>query len=152
MPDINYVTKEGLEKLKEELRILKEEKLPSVAKRIKAARDLGDISENSEYDDAKHEQAVIEAKIKELEDTIKGARISDSKNKDTIVVGSKVIVHIEGSEDEYHIVGALEANPSEKKISHESPIGSALLGKRVGDEVTVEAPIGSITYKIIQVK
>ena len=147
-----YVTKDGLEKLKNDLKELKEVKLPEVAKRIKTARDNGDISENSEYDDAKHEQAVIEGKIKELEDIIKKAVVSNNNNKDEIVVGSKVKLHLDGKEIEFHIVGAMEADPTNKKISHESPIGSALLGKKVGDKIKVEAPVGDLTYTILSIK
>lgn len=147
-----YITKDGLEKLKTELHELKEVKVPEVAMRIKLARDLGDISENAEYDAAKHEQAIIEGKIKELEDIIKNSRIvtKDSSNGE-VNVGSKVVVHIDGDEEEFHIVGALEANPTEKKISHESPLGSSLMGKKVGDKIEMEAPIGTVTYTILKI-
>ncbi len=147
-----YVTKEGLDNLKEELRGLKEEKIPEVAKRIQIARDNGDISENAEYDAAKHEQAVVEGRIKELEEIIKNAKVSDSaKSTDAIVVGSKVKVHIEGRDEVFHIVGAMEADPAKNKISHESPIGASLLGKKPGDSIAVEAPIGKVIYKIIAI-
>lgn len=151
MQDKIYITKEGLEKLKEELRVLKEEKIPEIAKRIQSAREFGDISENSEYDAAKHEQAVVEGKIKELEDIIKNAQISKA-SADEVGVGSKVKIHVDGNEMELHIVGAMEANPSERKISHSSPIGSALMGKTIGDKVEVEAPIGNVTYTIMEIK
>lgn len=152
MKDNVYVTKEGLIKLKEELKELKEVKVPEVAQRIKTARDNGDISENAEYDAAKHEQAVVEGKIAELEEIIKNAKTSEGNNNNKIVVGSKVTVHIEGTKETFHIVGAVEANPAEKKISHESPIGSALLGKKIGDKIEVEAPIGKITYTILKIE
>lgn len=150
MQDTIYITKEGLEKLKEELRILKEEKVPEVAKKIQAARDFGDISENAAYDEAKKEQGIVEGKIKELEDIIKNAKIATGGN-DEITVGSKVKVHVDGEEMDLHIVGATEANPIEKKISHQSPIGSALVGKKVGDKVQVEAPVGALTYTILKI-
>lgn len=151
MQDTVFITEEGLKKLKDELTYLKEEKVPEVAKRIQIARDQGDISENAEYDDAKHEQAVIEGKIKELEDIIKSAKISKGSSKGEVSVGSKVKVHVSGQEMELHIVGAMEANPQERKISHNSPIGAALVGKRVGDSVEVEAPVGTITYDIVEI-
>ena len=151
MQDPIYITKEGLDKLKEELRILKEEKVPEVAKKIQAARDFGDISENAAYDEAKKEQGIIEGKIKELEDIIKNAKIS-AGGAGQIVVGSKVKVHVDGEDMELHIVGATEANPVERKISHESPIGSALIGKQKGDKVEVQAPIGALTYTILEIK
>ncbi len=153
MKDKLYITKDGLNKLKAELSELRDVKVPEIAKRIKLARDLGDISENAEYDAAKHEQAVIEGKIKELEDIIKHSEIvSDSNGNGEVYVGSKVVVHIEGDEEEFHIVGALEANPIEKKISHESPLGASLLGKKVGDKIDVDAPIGKVTYTILKIE
>lgn len=147
-----YVTEEGLENLKSDLKELKEVKVPEVAKRIQKARDMGDISENAEYDAAKHEQALVEGKITELEDIIKRAQVSKKTSNDEVEVGSKVRVHIEGSEVEFHIVGATEADPAEKKISHISPIGAALIGKKVGDKVEVEAPIGNVTYTVLSIK
>jgi transcription elongation factor GreA len=146
-----YVTKDGLEKLKSDLKELKEVKVPEVAKRIQVARDNGDISENAEYDAAKHEQAVIEGKIKELEDIIKNSKVSENKSTGAVVVGSKVILHLEGQKIEFHIVGAMEADPANRKISHESPIGAALLGKKIGEAIEVQAPIGTLTYKILEI-
>jgi transcription elongation factor GreA len=151
MQDAIYITKDGLEKLKQELKVLREEKMPEVSKRIQIARDNGDISENAEYDASKHEQALLEGKVKELEDIIKNAKISEGV-KGEISVGSKVKVHVEGEEMQLHIVGAMEANPTERKISHNSPIGSALVGKKIGDKVEVEAPIGKIVYTIISIE
>ncbi len=151
MQDPIYITKEGLDKLKEELRSLKEEKIPEVARRIQIARDNGDISENAEYDAAKHEQAIVEGKIKELEDIIKNAKISKGSSSE-VSVGSKVKVHVDGDEMELQIVGEMESNPAERKVSHSSPIGSALVGKKVGDKVEVEAPIGNVVYTILSIK
>ena len=148
-----YVTKEGLEKLKAELKQLTEEKRVEVAKRIKDAREMGDISENAEYDAARQEQSYVEGKISELEDVIKSAKINTKTiNKDQVDVGSKVTVHIDGDEETFHIVGPPEADPLSKKISHESPLGKALYGKKVGEKVKVEAPVGMLTYTILKVE
>lgn len=147
-----YLTKEGLEKLKEELKQLIEVSREEVAKKIQIAREMGDLSENSLYDAAKEEQAFIEGRIAELEDIIKNSKVSSAKASGEIAVGSKVTVHIEGDEETYHLVGAPEADPLARKISHESPIGSALMGKKVGDKVKVEAPMGSLTYTILKVE
>lgn len=147
-----YITKNGLKKLKNELKELKETKVPEIAKRIQNARDSGDISENAEYEGAKQEQARTEGKISELEDIIKNVKISNNNKKGDIAVGSRVVVHIDGNEERFYIVGALEADPLKNRISHESPIGSALLGKKIGDKVEVEAPLGKVTYTILSIK
>lgn len=149
MSDVIYLTKEGLENLKEELKELIE-KRPDVANEIKAARDMGDLSENAAYHSAREEQAFIEGRITELQDIIKNAKVT-KKTKDIVCVGCKVTVHIEGSEETFHIVGAPEADPAKKKISHESPLGSALMGKKVGDEFEVEVPVGKLKYKILKI-
>jgi len=148
-----YVTKEGLENLKKELKALVEEKRPGIAKRIKEAREMGDISENSEYDAARQEQSFVEGRIEELEELLKNAKLSQPNNKkDSVEVGCRVTVHVDGGEESFHIVGALEANPLEKKISHESPLGSALVGKKVGDKIEVDAPVGKLTYTILKIE
>ena len=147
-----YITKEGLENLKKELKTLVEEKRPGMAKRIKEAREMGDISENSEYDAARQEQSFVEGRIEELEEILKNAKLSQPNKKDSVEVGCMVTVHVEGSEESFHIVGALEANPSQKKISHESPLGSALVGKKVGDKIVVDAPVGKLTYTILKIE
>lgn len=153
MADTVYITKEGLEKLKKELIELREVKRPAVAKRIKDAREMGDISENAEYDAARQEQAFIEGRINELEDVIKDAEVIKEEGASDIVhVGAMVTVHIEGDEETFHLVGAHEANPLENKISHESPLGAALMGKKVGETFEVEAPVGKLTYKIINIE
>lgn len=152
MADKLYITKEGLTKLKAELKELVEVKRPQVAQDIQSAREMGDISENAAYDEAKREQGYVEGRINELEEIVKKAEIVENKTKGSIVVGSKVTVHIDGDKEEFHIVGAPEADPLLKKISHESPLGSALLGKKVGDKVHVEAPIGKLTYTIVKVE
>jgi len=147
-----YVTKEGLAKLKAELAELNDVKRPEVARRIKEAREMGDISENSEYDAAKQEQSYIEGRISELEEFLKNAEISkDNGKRDIIGVGAMVKIRVDSQEIEYHIVGAPEANPLEKKISHESPLGAALVGKKVGDKIEVDAPVGKLTYTILKI-
>lgn len=148
--DAVYLTQEGLDKLKTELQSLKDRR-PDVAKRIKTARDMGDLSENAEYTAAREEQAFIEGKIFELENIIKNAQVSKISDDGSITVGAKVVVHVDGEEEEFHIVGAPEADPLKGKISHASPIGAALLGKKAGDSVTVEAPIGTVTYTVVKV-
>jgi transcription elongation factor GreA len=148
-PEIVFLTKAGLEKLKAELKALIEVKRPEVAKRIQVARENGDISENAEYDAARQEQSTVEGKIAELEDIIRNAQVSDAKiDKSTVSLGAKVTVHIDGDEDTFHIVGAPEANPLDKKISHESPLGIAMYGKKVGEKIEVEAPVGKLIYTI----
>lgn len=147
-----YVTKEGLEKLKAELAELTNVKRPEVARRIKEAREMGDISENSEYDAARQEQSFVEGRITELEEFLKNAVISEDNGvKGVIGVGATVKMKVDSEEVEYHIVGAPEANPLERKISHESPLGSALVGKKVGDKIEVEAPMGKLIYTILKI-
>jgi transcription elongation factor GreA len=149
MEDKILLTKEGLEKLKKELETLVTFRRPEVVKKIQIARDSGDLSENAAYVSARDEQAFIEGRILELEDIIKNSLVSvGSVGGTSIVVGSKVTVHVEGEEDSFYIVGAPEADPSEKKISHESPLGKALLGKKIGEKVEVDAPIGKLVYTI----
>jgi len=151
MAEILYITVEGLEKLKKELKELKEVKRPTVALRIKNAREMGDISENAEYDAARQEQAFMEGRISELEEVIKNSKVIEKGETGVVHVGAQVTVHIEGGEETFYIVGASEANPLENKISHESPLGAALLGKRVGDTFDVDAPIGKLSYKITKI-
>lgn len=151
--NILYITKEGLKKLKDELKDLVDTKRPEIARRIKDAREMGDISENSEYDAARQEQSYIEGRISELEEVIKSAKVTENGgSKDKVDVGCRVTVHIDGTQDTFHIVGAPEANPLEKKISHESPLGSALVGKKIGEKIEVEAPVGKLTYTIINIE
>ena len=149
------VTDDGLKKLQDELEYLKTEGRTDIAEKIKVARGYGDLSENSDYDDAKNEQAKIEARIVELEAMLKNVEIiKDIKGAaKTVVVGVKVKVYDEEfeEEDEYHVVGSTEADPVNNKISDESPVGRALLGHKVGDVVTVEAPAGDIKLKIIKI-
>lgn len=152
------VTKEGLKKLKEELENLKNVRRKEVAQRLKEAISYGDLSENSEYEEAKNEQAFVEGRIIELERKIKNAKIiseHDTKKVGKEVnIGSHVTVHKVGGSEEpesYTIVGATEANPFEFKISNESPIGKAVLGSLKGDTVSVSTPSGVVEYEIVKV-
>ena len=149
------LTYDGLKKLEEELEFLKGEKRKEIAERIKQALAFGDISENSEYDDAKNEQAQNETKIIQLETMLKRATVIDEDEVDTKVVnlGTHVKLRELKSKDEvdYQIVGSTEANPAAYRISNESPVGSALLGHKVGDTIEIEVPGGKIKYKIIDI-
>ena len=140
------ITREGLKKLKEEVEHLSTAKRREVAERIKEAREFGDISENSEYDDAKNEQALLESRIAQLEERLRRATVIDEKRIDTDTVSVGVRVHVKdqksGSSQKFQIVGSTEADPAEQKLSNESPIGKALLGHRRGDVVTIEVPRG----------
>lgn len=150
------LTQEGYNKLKEELKILKGPRKMEVAERIKIAREFGDLSENSEYDDAKNEQALLETKIQEIEATLRNAKVVDDDAISTrkVNVGTTVKVHdYEFDEDvEYSIVGATEVNMAENKISNESPVGKALLGRKKGEEFEVETPGGISKYKVLEIK
>jgi transcription elongation factor GreA len=151
------LTPEGFEKLKEEIAYLTTEKRREVAERIKHAREFGDISENSEYDDAKNEQAMLEQRIAQLEERLSRARLIEAAEdmpKGVVAVGTRVrLKDIDANETiEYVIVGSAEANPAERKLSNESPVGKAILGRKKGETVEVAAPRGSLKYKIIDVK
>ncbi|HBR04025.1 MAG TPA: transcription elongation factor GreA [Ruminiclostridium sp.] len=150
------LTYEGLKKLEEELEFLKGEKRKEIADRIKQALAFGDISENSEYDDAKNEQAQNEARIMQLDAMLKNAAVIDEDDVDTKVVnlGTKVKILEPKSKDEfeYQIVGSTEADPMASRISNESPVGRALLGHKVGDTVEIDVPGGKIKYKIIDIR
>lgn len=155
MSDAIYLTKEGLEGLKLELQQLIEVKRPEVAEKIKEAREMGDISENAAWDVARQEQAFVEGRIAELEEIIKSAVVNDDmakSKKDQVMVGAKVTVHVDGEEEIFQIVGAPEADPMQRKISHESPLGSNLLGKKIGEKIEVDAPIGTLTYTILNIE
>ena len=156
--DHTLVTKEGLKKLKDELEHLKTTRRQEVAQRLKEAISYGDLSENSEYEEAKNEQAFVEGRILELEQKVKNAKIIAEKKLirrgKEIDIGSKITVRNKTDRDEpetYTIVGSTEADPLEHKISNESPIGRALLGKKKGDVVTVDAPAGTFRYEILKV-
>ena len=151
-----FLTKEGFEKLQDELDYLRTAKRQEVANRLHEAMEGGELIENAEYEAAKNEQSFVEGRIQELEVLLATASVIDNnkkKNKDAeIQVGATVTIQEDGFEEEtYAIVGATEANPREGKISNESPIGKALLNHRVGDEVQVESPDGAYTVRIIKI-
>jgi transcription elongation factor GreA len=152
----NILTYEGLKKYEDELHDLKVVRRQEVAQKIKEAREQGDLSENAEYDAAKDEQRDIEARIEELEKILKNAEVvlEDEVDLDKINIGCRVrILDIEyGEELEYKIVGSTEANSLKGKISNESPVGKALLGKKVNDNVQVETPAGVVSYKILEIQ
>lgn len=150
-----YLTKEGLEELKNEHNELVNVKRPDVLERVSQARNLGDLSENAEYVAAQEELSFIDGRIDELEELLKQVSLisEDKKNLSHMVeLGSKVTVSVKGKNESFMVVGEWEADPMDKKISHESPLGKALLGKKVGEKVEVEAPAGKIYYTIISVK
>ena len=151
----NILTYEGLKKLEDELQDLKVVKRKEVADKIREAREQGDLSENAEYDAAKDEQRDIEARIEEIEKILKNAEVvvEEDVNLDQINIGCSVRIYdIEFDEElEYKIVGSTEANSLKGKISNESPVGKALIGKKVGDTVTVETQAGEIAYKILEI-
>ena len=155
MKDV-LLTKEGYENLKNEIEYLSTEKRREVAERIKIAREFGDIAENAEYDDAKNEQAMLEARIAKLEERIAAARVIEKKEiaKDVVSVGAKVRLRDVDAKQtvEYHIVGSAEANPAEFKLSNESPVGRAIIGHKKGETVEVTTPRGSLKYKILEIK
>ena len=154
MPRDVILTQEGLDKLKNELAYLSGDKRREVAERIKEAREFGDIMENSEYDDAKNEQAMLEARILTLEEKLRSATVVDAKDITTDVVGVGTSVKVKdgssGKSVTYTIVGSTEANPAERKLSNESPVGRALIGQKKGDKVSVQLPNGSERELTIQ--
>lgn len=143
-----YLTREGLEELKREYEELSKTKRPEVLNRVSQARNMGDLSENAEYTVAREELSFIDGRIDELEELLKQVVLISNNHSSTIKLGSKVKVNTGRDLDEFTLVGEWEADPKEKKISHESPLGKALLGKKVGEKVEVEAPAGKIVYTI----
>jgi len=146
------LTKEGLEELRSEYEELSKVKRPATVTRLSEARDLGDLSENSEYAAAKQDLAFIDGRIAELEEIIHAAKVVAPHTTSHIDVGSKVTLHVNGKEEIFSLVGEWEADPTNRKISHSSPLGKALLGKKIGDEIEVEAPAGKVMYKIISIE
>lgn len=146
-----HMTKEGLEELRAELAELKDVKLPGLIERVRMAREQGDLSENSEYQAARDELSMVEGRIEELEELIGKAKLVTKNVTDKVQLGSKVTVKSGKSEHTFHIVGKFEADPANKKISDESPLGKALLGKKIGHEVEYVAPIGKVIYKVVKV-
>jgi len=148
-----FITEEGLKKIKDELEERKTTTRQRIANAIKEAKEQGDLSENAEYSEAKHQQAENEARVAELEFLLKESTVvAFNKSVDVVQMGSKVKVKFNGSEMEFQIVGSNEANPSELKISNESPMGKGFLGKRKDDAVEIETPGGRMKYKILDVK
>ena len=150
------LTPEGYKKLQEEIELLSTTRRREIAERIRIAREFGDIAENAEYDDAKNDQAHLEARIAMLEDRLKSARVVTKKEMKSgeVSVGTKVRLKDMGSNKtvEYHVVGSAEADPAEMKLSNESPVGKAIMGRKKGDVVEVAAPRGALTFKIMEVK
>lgn len=144
------ITNEGKKELEKELETLKARR-GEIADKIADARDFGDLSENAEYDAAREEQGLLETRIAEIEDIVNNAEIIKASRKKTIDLGSRVELKTNGKSVTYTIVGPVEANPLEGKISNESPIGEALFGKKIGDSAVITTPKGSITYKIAQI-
>ena len=154
MPKDVLLTPEGLANLKAELDELTTRRRREVAGRIKEAREFGDISENAEYDDAKNEQAMLEARIASLEDKLRSATVIDSAEIGTDIVGVGTIVHVKdeaGKSTKYTIVGSAEASPGEMKLSNESPVGKALLGHKRGEQVAIATPKGQRRLKITKI-
>ena len=150
------LTPEGYEKLKTEIEELSTTKRRDVAERIRVAREFGDIAENAEYDDAKNEQMLLEHRIATLEERLRDARVIDKKSvpKDIVSVGSHVRLRDVDAKKtfEYDIVGSAESNPSENKLSNESPVGKAIIGRKKGETVEVAAPRGKMKFKILEIK
>ena len=150
------LTEAGLKKLEEKLEKLKSVRRIEVAERIKQAIDFGDISENSEYEDAKNEQAFIEGEILTLEKMLRNSQIieDDKSNKGIVALGNTVVIKdLEFNEDQvYTIVGSAEADPKDLKISNESPVGQAIIGKKIGDTIEVHVPAGVLQYQIVEIR
>jgi len=147
------LTKEGFDLLTAELKDLMEAKQPIVVEKLQKARAMGDLAENNAYNAAREELALVEGRIQELQEILKYAEIYRTNgDKNTIEIGAHVTIEIENNQDEFHIVGEYEADPMNKKLSHTSPIGMALMGKKVGESVTIDIPSGRIVYKIVEIK
>lgn len=147
------LTREGLTHLKNEYEELVRIKRPQVAQRIQRAREFGDLSENSEYDAAKDEQSLLEVRIAQLEEILSKPQIIEHREKTNfVVIGSTIVVEVDGQVDEFMVVGTMEADPAKKKISNESPVGAALLGAKVGEVVEVVTPIIRAKYKILEIR
>ncbi|OGM08736.1 transcription elongation factor GreA [Candidatus Woesebacteria bacterium RBG_16_36_11] len=148
------ITKEGLEVLQKELDVLLETKRPKLVERLAFARNQGDLSENNDYQTAKEELEFLDGRIAELEEVLKNVVIVQAKNghKSLVEVGTKVTLKVDGEKQIYFVVGDWEADPKEKKISHTSPLGKALVGKKIGEKIEVEAPAGKLKYEILSIE
>ena len=150
MKKMYQITKEGQSELEAELAKLKSRR-GEIAEKIAEARDYGDLSENAEYDAAREDQGLVESRIAEIEDILMNAEIIKGSKKSSVGLGSKVTLKNGAKPVEYHVVGPVEANPVEGRISNESPIGLALMGKKVGEKAVVSTPKGDINYKIVAI-
>ncbi|HEX2883292.1 MAG TPA: transcription elongation factor GreA [Candidatus Limnocylindria bacterium] len=146
-----YLTAQGLEKLKAELEELVTVERPRVAARIHEAKLDGDLSENAEYEDAKQEQSFLEGRIATLEQQIRNAAVIEKGNGDKVDIGSKVVIKGADGEETFTIVGSAEASPRDGRISNESPVGAALMGRKKGEKVVVQAPSGPIEYTLVRI-
>ena len=149
-----YLTAEGEDALRRELRLLKDTRRPALAQRLKEAAAQGDLKENADYHDAKEQLGFIEGRVLQIEAILQNAIVIDySESSDEVRIGSTVVIREDGvgEDEEYKIVGSAEANPRERKISEKSPIGSALIGARVGDKVKVKTPDGAIRFEIVDI-
>lgn len=148
-----YLTREGLAELRKEMDTLTRVKRPEVLTRVTQARNMGDLAENAEYAAVREELSFIDGRIDELEELLENAEVIKGTASHTVVkLGSTVTLHAKGKKETFTVVGEWEADPKEKKISHESPLGKVLVGKKVGEKVEVEAPAGNISYIIVSVK
>ncbi len=152
-----YLTKEGLAELKKEREKLTKVRRPEVLERVSQARSLGDLSENAEYAAAREELSFIDGRIEELDELLRQVSLINEggkkgKAKQAVKLGSTVTLHIDGKKDAFMVVGEWEADPANKKISHQSPLGKALMGRKVGEKVEVEAPAGKILYTVVEVE
>lgn len=148
-----YLTPKGLSEAKTELEYLKKNKRSEIAQRIQQAREYGDLTENSEYDQAMDDQGMVENRIAELEEVLKHAKlIAEKHDNEFVVIGSTVKIEMDDGIDEFTIVGRVEADPSKKRISNESPLGSALLGAKKGEDVEVATPIVRYKCKVLEIK
>ena len=156
MGEVEHLTREGFEKLKKELETLRTEKRMEISEKIRVARSFGDLSENSEYEEAKNEQGIVEARIKKIEEMLKNVKIIDQNeiSLDIVSVGSTVkIKNINsGKISTYKIVGTSESNPKKGRISDSSPVGKGLIGHNIGEKVNVKTPVGIIDYEILQIE
>lgn len=152
MQKIIKLTQEGLDGLKAELAILLNDKRPKLVDRLSNARQQGDLSENSDYQSAKEELEFLDGRIDELSEVVKLAVVAEDPKKGGVGVGAKVTVKVKGKEIVFNVVGEWEADPMNKKISESSPLGTALVGKKVGDMAEVEAPAGKIVYEVVAIE
>lgn len=153
MDDKKYITEDGLNRLKTEVKMLKTEKRKEISERIQEAKELGDLSENAEYTEAKEEQGLVEGRILELENIIKNVEVipEGSQNSNIVQVGCKIKVQTNGSQSDYRIVGSSESDPKKGWISNESPLGRAFLGKKLGETVPVKTPRGELQFQILEI-